>query len=121
MKKGFTLTEVLIALALLMIVVGPLMLMYTHSTSLTAQSYRLSVAQATAMLRLEELVGRNDPGNWTLINEPEPGTGMTVDREAAQNYNGFPALVLVTVTVRHNGKVLYELEDVLNVAAGGVG
>ena len=66
--KGFTLTELIIAVAVLAVIVGPLIGLFIHAEYVNAQTIRLQTAQVTAQLRLEELVGRT----WDGANGVHP-------------------------------------------------
>jgi prepilin-type N-terminal cleavage/methylation domain-containing protein len=114
---GFTLAEVLIAVAVLAVAATAVISLFLAGTKLDAAGTKHAIAQAAAQLRMEALVGQTavDGGQGTA-------DGFPVDVTVNANYMGFPGLAHVTVTVydADGVSVLYTLENVLNVIPGGI-
>jgi prepilin-type N-terminal cleavage/methylation domain-containing protein len=135
---GFTLAEVLIALAILALTTGAVIFLFFTGTRLDAAGYKLTIAQATAQLRMEELVGRTEPELADFLNdEYTPAAGVLTRNETGQNFNfrvtlaldldyavngvSYPNLAhaLIRVFDADDATELYRLENVLNVVSGG--
>lgn len=117
-----TLLEVMIALLILSVVIGPLLGMMVTTVRGNYAAQEKTVATYTAMLRMEELVGLSrteilnavTPADAPIV---EPDINMTTSIEATPSKSD---LLTVKITVRraaadNNGAVLYELENELYV------
>jgi prepilin-type N-terminal cleavage/methylation domain-containing protein len=126
-KSGFTLAEVLVAMAVLMLIMAPMMGLIHHVSTINARTTRLQVAQLTAQLRLEELIGRTQDdimkhldANYTTLDS------ITFTRDDVfpvtviiSPVSGFTNLLRVVVSVDYGGGNFFELENILNVVPGG--
>jgi prepilin-type N-terminal cleavage/methylation domain-containing protein len=133
-KKGFTLLELIIAIAVLAIATVPIYNMFMTSNRFNAQSHKLSVATFTAQMRMEELVGLNleqlgfdedEEGNITplqVTEGPDLYNGFKV-KVVCEQYEDtdtgivYPTLFKATVTVYEHDEVtvLCTEENILNV------
>jgi prepilin-type N-terminal cleavage/methylation domain-containing protein len=114
---GFSLAELLIALALIAILAVPVMSFFFHSTNVNIQAAKASAAYATAQLKLEELVGLTQPEIMARLNE----SGFTdagifnITANTVWPFDGSENLMRVTIIVREGTREIYRLENVLNV------
>ena len=116
---GFTLAEVLAAMAILALTASSVLFLFMTATRLDAAGYKLTIAQAAARLRMEELVGQTAVDSEQMTDRND---GFPVDVSVSPDYEGFPGLVHVAVTVydADGVDVLCRLENVLNVTPGGL-
>jgi prepilin-type N-terminal cleavage/methylation domain-containing protein len=147
MKKssGFTLIEIIIALAVLMVVTTAMMAMSYHTTVLSVQTARLSAAHATAQLGMEELIGRtlnegpnsieaylgagtpdttSDSIKWNV--EKDGSLPYSVEISEKRDGVDLPeGLIYVIITVYDDagidaGRILHTQGNILNTIPGGV-
>jgi len=143
--KGVTLAELLIAVSILIVVIGPVLGMFMWSSQASIKAYKISIAAVVAEMRMEELVGAEFPPARTKFEDK----GFTViityenmklehldeDLRHALDKEGTTMpisqfadfLKMVTVTVYDNdydndtnkGTVLCIQRNVINIAPNG--
>ena len=134
-KKGMTLVEVLISVALLALVLAGALGMVQTGVFISVQSTNAMIADVTAQQLVEELVGRtgseivsflekldNDDKGDIIVKTPTKikfeGTtsdGICYEIEVEFNHKGFTDLAHVTVEITGNG---HTLEAILNIGEG---
>ena len=115
-KSGVTLTELIIAMAILAVVTAPIIGMFMYSTRLTAASYKLTMSSVIAQMKMEELIGEE-----TLENVPRTPEG-NFWYEISVQPTDFKNLWNVTVNVYESqtgGSPLQSFTNIINTAEGG--
>jgi len=134
--KGVTLAELLIAISILAVVIGPVSGMFMWSSQASTKAYKTSIASVIAEMRMEELVGTDiAPGTDEFIDngfkvnivvknlefdDLDDDLKLALDNDSTIiiPYVGF--LRMVTVTVHdYDGVVLCTQRNIINTATNG--
>ena len=98
-KEGFTLLELIIAMAILAITMMPILYMYTNTVHMNVLGHKITIATFTAQLKMEELVGLSEKELRVAFGLNANSTGAIPDF-VDENYNGYK--VVSSISLRHN-------------------
>ncbi|MDR2166513.1 MAG: prepilin-type N-terminal cleavage/methylation domain-containing protein [Clostridiales bacterium] len=145
---GFTLIELIIAVAVLMIVLTAMFGMFFYATRLSVRSHYITLASFEAQLQIEQLVGRDfgevwhflensEDGPWgleyspTWVIGPFPRAPFDVRLVASSEYeveiedddgNTIPDIILMHIRIHiylGDNEILRQ-EHIINIARGGI-
>jgi len=131
-----TLAELLIAIFILAVVIGPVSGMFMWGSQASIKAYKLSIASVVAEMRMEELVGTDiHPGTYEFtdkgfkvniivknleFDDLDDDLRLALDNDSTtiSPYTGF--LKMVTVTVHdYDGAVICTQRNIINTATNG--
>ena len=108
-EKGYSLIEVIVALALLGVIGASFLSALAQTSSSRAISSEHTTARILAASQMENILNQNYASSYNPIPVPPEYNGYTTTIDTNNLYDG--NLQKITITVKHNSKYITKLES----------